>query len=393
MKIKALAVVILAASSAAQQPNGATAGLTVNGFDHGPGLTGPVNVQVVTGGALVVDVAGGGGQPFALGVGTVAIPGTSFGGFGLIDLAPGFQVVLNGISPTQFLDFFAVADASGRWTLNASVGSAFSGTGVQAAVADPTNPAGATTTAASDVTVGALPLTTVYSEAVLGDDVTLTYFHQALAFPFYGTTYTATHIDTNGYIAFGAITPSQPTATPGNLTAGPPIIAPYWSDMHMSSTVASTFGFTTPVPASVIVSEQDTPGGGHELQIEWRWATEAAGPVVRWDFGARLNDQGCIEMLFGADLLGGWIPPSSNSVAIVGVGPGGGLSTASSIDLISGAGVNAQVASNPFDALFEFFPSPPFPLQEFLVPGATGQFLAFAPLAGPLDTTYQVFQQ
>ena len=161
----------------------------------------------------------------------------------------------------------------------------------------------------------------------------------------------------------------------------------------MSSTISSTFGFTTPVPASVNVTETDTPTGGAELQIEWRWATEAAGPVVRWDFGTRLDDQGCVEMLFGTDLVAGWIPPTSNSMAIVGVGPGGGLSSSSSIDLLSSAGVNAQTASNPFDALFEHFPSPPFPLADFHALQAAGRVLTFAPVATPLNTTYHVFQQ
>lgn len=376
-----------------QQPNSAPASLTVNAFDHGAGGSGPVTIQLANGGSLLATVSGAVGQPFLLATGQVVTgPGTALPPYGIVDLSS-YVIVIDGFAPTQFIDLFAFVGATGQWQLAGTVSPTMSSFGLQGAVGDPGSAGGITLTAATDATVSNLTtLGHTYTEQVLGDDVTLTYHHQGLGFPFYGTIYNATHIDTNAYVSFGSITPSQPTATPSTLTGGPPLIAPYWSDMHMSSTVASTAGFTTTAPASIVVTETDNGNGDLDLQIEWRWATEAAGPSVRWDFGVCMRSSGEIQMLFGSDLPGGWMPSQSFSNAIVGISPGHGLSTAAPQTLLGAGGV-VPVVGGPNDAIFEHFATPPFPLTNFFVPGASGQVMTFTPLGGPLGTSYQLSQQ
>jgi len=157
--------------------------------------------------------------------------------------------------------------------------------------------------------------------------------------------------------------------------------------MHMSSTVASSAGFTSGSPATIEVSETDNGGGDVDLVIEWRWAVEAAGPAVRWDFGVSMDSAGDVGMFFG------WLPGQSNCVALVGIGPGYGLSNAPSTTLLDPNGV-VPITGGTNEAIFEYFPNPPFPLHNFAAVSSQSQSMTFRPNGPPgaESTSYQLLQ-
>jgi hypothetical protein len=242
-------------------------------------------------------------------------------------------------------------------------------------------------------------ITTTFPETQLGDDVTVTYFHQALSFPFYGSAYGRTNIDTNGYIAFGNPVDSQWLTAIAPFSAGPPRIAPYWSDLHMSSTVQSAFGFVSVAPASIVVTEANL-GGIITLQIDWLAATEATlppgtgmgTPGNRCDFRVTLDALGTINFRYGSGLGAGMQMPGSGQInTIVGITPGGNLGmNMTSRDLVVGGAVSPFLAASPFDSIFEYLPAaPPFSV-DFIGP-PNGVSFQPSSLTPPLNTIYQLF--
>ena len=361
--------------------------------------TGPIPVTVTAGGAFTLDVRGTGLQPFLMAGSTVTAPGFNLGTAGLLDIGfptPTFNVILDGFAPAKPLDYFARTTGSGSFSISGIMapGTSLMNFAIQVAVGDPSNAAGYLMTAASDITVAPFTMTSqTFNEGVLGDNVNVTYFHNALSFPFYGTSYGRTFIDTNGYVSFGSPRPSDFSASGNELLAGSPTIAPLWTDLHMHSTVMSQFGNVSPGPASITVTETALMGGGVEMQITWNNATESAGTAAQVDFGLRVDDSGTIRCLYGPDVMGA-LPGMLNIATVVGISPGGNLSTnTASQTLLTLAGVTAATAAAPNDAIFQQF-APPFATGIFLFPGAQmpPQSLAFQPLGatGALAQTYSV---
>jgi hypothetical protein len=397
-----LVLALAAGPLAAQQANTPNATLTFNLQNHPAAGTGPIATTVAPGGAFVIGLSGLPLSRLILVGSAPNLPGIPIPPFGILDVVFPFTVILDGFQPQTFFDFFARTSGSGNFELAGAFDPTFPSTllGVQAALEDPTAPGGGRLTAAAAVTVS--PLTTVtvtFPESQLGDDVTVTYFHQALRFPFYGTAYGRTNIDTNGYLSFGPQVPSQWFVTAPAFLSGPPRIAPYWSDLHMSSTVPSAFGFVSVAPASIVVTESNAGGGTVVLQVDWLFATEATlppgvgmgTPGNRFDFRVQLDSAGTIVCTYGPGLGAGFQIPATGQVqSIVGISAGmnRGTNTAAR-DLVVGGSVSPFATIAPYDPIFELLSGAGFGI-DFVGPP---QGVRFAPqgLTPPLDLFYTLF--
>lgn len=359
---------LFAVGLAAQQPNSASARLRANFLDHPVGGTGPVPVAAVPGGSFVITLNGSPLQRFILAAAPVITPGVNIGPLGILDIFFPFEVLLDGFnpSPTSPLSYFAATGPTGVYQISSATSFTASGTfGLQAGIADPANPAGGALSAAAQITFAPLTtMTTTIPESQLGDDVTVTYFHQALAFPFYGSTYGRTNIDTNGYVAFGPAFASEWLATTNAFLTSGPRLAPFWSDLHLSSTVQSTFGVVSQSPASIVVTESQPSPGFVQIQVDWLFATEAAvagvtggGTGNRYDFRCTYDSIGSISFRYGPGLgVGFTLPALGNTISYCGITSGGGLSAnTASRDLVVGGAVSPFTAGAANDAIFERF--------------------------------------
>lgn len=236
MQRSALALLVLAGTLFAQQPNGPASSLVFAGQD-GPAYPTVVNwsgtvismdVSGAPGSIFNVYAAGANGQA-GLAAGALNVPGV-----GIIDLdiSAGFIEVLNGFAPTSPFDRLAQVGPTGtsEWTLpiiNSGTIGAF-----QALVADATAPMGATLSAASEVNV------TVGQNLLLtgGDDGVFQIPFVFGATTFYGTTYTDCFVTTNGNVTFGGADGDfAPSAA--KFDAGFPRMAPLWTDLTPFATV------------------------------------------------------------------------------------------------------------------------------------------------------------
>ena len=382
-----------------QQANTANASLTLNDQNHPVGSTGPIAINVSPGGAFQLRISGLPFQRFLLAGSTVTAPGTMIAPYGILDITFPFETIFDGFVPVNIFDFFALTNSSGQYVLSGALSPSFPSLplGIQAAVADPSAPGGGRLTAALSITT--IPLvtqTTTYPQTMLGDDVTVTYYHQALQFPFYGNVYGRTNIDTNGYLSFGPPTASEWLAGTPQFLAGPPRVAPYWSDLHMSTLVASAFGFISVAPASIVVTESNN-GSVVSLQVDWLFATEAAVPPgtgmmtpgTRLDFRTTIDSTGRINMIYGPNIgPGAMMTGTGQVISVVGIGPGGGLSPAvASRDLVVNGSVTPFTAATAGDAIFETL-NPPFGV-DFLNLTMGMNFMPMGTVP-PLSQTYMV---
>lgn len=220
-----LAVLALTSTLSAQQPNAAPARLT---FDAHDGPPWPITNALLPSGALsLVRIAAAGSRPFAFGSSFtgLAAPGTPVAG-GVLDLPlPGIAVWLNG-----FVNPAWSTNAAGEWLATVPVGAwaGAIGAACQAAVADPTSPAGWRLTAATQlVTTGAtavLPLAFVPAPASVYVDLT----PYGLTLPFYSSSYGGLYVNSNGTVSFGSGS-NDFTPTPAEFMSGSPRIAGTWS--------------------------------------------------------------------------------------------------------------------------------------------------------------------
>lgn len=397
--VTVLVVLALAPGVApSQQPNSANGTMTVNFQNHPAGGAGPINVSVANGGSVVVTISGLPLQRLILAAGTVTNPGASIPPYGLLDIVFPFSILLNGFAPANVLGAFAFTNSTGRFEIaGAATVTSPANFGLQGGVADPAAPGGLVLTAATNVSVGAFTSSAVtFNESQLGDDVTVVYYHQALAFPFYGNLYGRSYVDTNGYIAFGTPFTSQWLANIADFRNAEPRVAPYWSDLHMQSVTPSTFGILSQAPASIACTETLIAGIA-TLQIDWLYATEAAiagagnPPVAgnRYDFRCTMDALGVITFRYGSALGTGLsVPASGNTLAVCGITSGRGLSVnAASQNLVNAGAVVGATATSPNDAIFELFNPQPTAFVIDLVAPPTG--INFQATGGP--TIYSVF--
>ncbi len=229
--IRQLAVLIVAASALAQQPNDATHSMTIDG-SAGPPY--PIATTVRTNTATVITVRGAPQRPYAIYQAANVAAGSATLGGSIVDLpmSPIPECVIDGfVLPT-----FQTA-GNGTSTIALLVPDAGAGPGLvplglhvalQAVIADPISAAGYSLTAATQITVTQGPFVQSY---FLGDEYEQHLTFPSMPLPFYGTNYTGVYVGSNGYVCFGTSLGSDPTSSPQDMLTGPPRIAAQWCDM------------------------------------------------------------------------------------------------------------------------------------------------------------------
>ncbi|MAG57372.1 MAG: hypothetical protein CMJ83_13855 [Planctomycetes bacterium] len=250
-----ISVLLLGICGPAQQPNGPTHTMTINGAD-GPAF--PIsNVSLPRGFPANVAMQGIPGSPFV----TYAALGPQVPGFatpyGLVDLdlSAGGVVVLDGLSvPIYQVGPGAAFTASYVVPGAATIGASFA---VQTMIADVSTQPGASLTAATDLVVTAgpvvLPLTFGGSEPGR-PGAFLDLAPYGISFPFYASNHTAMYVNSDGHCTFLANTTGF-LGNPAAFSIGPARIAPCWTDLDPgyggSVTVTITQGIA---PASPTVT-------------------------------------------------------------------------------------------------------------------------------------------
>ena len=170
-------------------------------------------------GSYTISVHGPGNQPWH--VGFDASPGPTTTSIGTFDL---------GFSARFFMIPWLLTDAAGNSSFTGAGGTALEGDiiHVQAAVNDPASPWGASISNSWAGGVhpplpsgAALHLTLSDDDSVVVD--------LGMAFPFYGTSWTESHIGSNGLVTFGAAN-FAPTEQISDFMAALPKIAVLWDD-------------------------------------------------------------------------------------------------------------------------------------------------------------------
>lgn len=317
-------LVLATAGLTAQNPNGPLGSLTVNGID-GPPF--PIVAPLTSPGSLSLTL---GGLPFSpylvahnpLAPGTAVVPGAGGPGFVDIALDPMPTILFNGFGG-GLASLFAIG-AGGMSTIVLSIPPGLTGTlgAIQAAVAAPT-PAGVALTAATELVVGptggTLPIGPGGSaELVL-----------PCPFTFYGVPYASVWVNANGNLTFGTPDPILFGTAALNL-AGPPRISPFW---HAFDPTYSVGGSTPSITWSTT---------GAATTITWTDVVEITpptyvGPCIsagglgcatshRHTFSVTLACDGTITFDYTSNR-------QKSNIAIVGMSPGFGISTAGSMNL------------------------------------------------------------
>lgn len=229
--VRQFALLAVAASAFAQQPNDVTHAMTIDGA-AGPPY--PIATTVRTNTVAVITVRGAPLRPYAIYQATDVVPGAAIVGGSIVDLplspipecvvdgfaVPSFQTASNGASTIPLL----VPDAG---TVPGSVPLGLH-VALQTVIADPIASVGYSLTAATQITVVQGPLVQSF---FLGDEYEQHVTFPSMALPFYGTNYTGVYVGSNGYVCFGTSLGSDPTSSPQDMLTGPPRIAAQWCDL------------------------------------------------------------------------------------------------------------------------------------------------------------------
>ena len=357
-----ICLLLLAATGLhAQQPNSARASLRLDGRG-GPPV--PVEAALYPGGAARLDLAGGAGMVFALAVARDLAPAPlDLGGPGLLDLDPATLTVLgNGwLDPASF-----VLDASGNWAVSGVVPSPLQ-VGIhfawQALVSDPTNPAGATLTAAARGTISTSP--EVIPLALPDDGTALVDLGPfGLSVPFYNGVYGGLWVNSNGSLTFGQ-GDSTYIASTQVFASGPPRIAPFWTDLNpmAGGSISATIDPTVTTPS---------------IQVTWQMVPEAftPPPTRAHTFTASIDPlSGDLRLVLEPAGTSPWYK------TLTGIGPGGSLAPNSWAKDLSLLHAQGGYTGQPLESFFELFGGvgssgnlPPFDLW-----GTTLDFLAGLP--------------
>jgi len=202
---------------------------------------------------------------------------------------------------------------------------------------------------------GAAPIT-------LGDDDTVLVAFTTFSggsFQFCGTAYTGVYVNSNGSLTFGA-GDTDPSATVGELLAGPPRIAALWRDLD-------------PSDASAAVDLTET---AELLTVTFTDVPEAGSTSVRNSFAIRVSNAGSVEIEYmvvaSDDALVGI---SAGSAFTSGGGAEDDLSRYTDAGMVAGTGFEAALyelfagssSAEDFDLVGETLQLPPCGLTS--VPG------------------------
>ncbi len=220
------AVFALAATSWGQQPNSLEAGMTFNGVDNG---SYPIAVNLAIPTVMTLDVTGAPGEPFLIYAGHLDLPGEDYGAVGRFDLHQGADLVLlvNGIAPVTPADQNAVIPSSGHFIQFLPLNLEPLELGLQAVVADPTNPFGFKISAATRLRSTSAQVTPVNFSM---DDESLTVPLVTTTVAFAGQSWSQIEISSNGVVSFGAGV-SAPQGSAAAFTQGAPKVALAWRDL------------------------------------------------------------------------------------------------------------------------------------------------------------------
>jgi hypothetical protein len=297
-----------------QQPNSPQAGLLVNGA-NGPPF--PVSAAVPAGSSATVQVTGTPNAPFALFGSATGLVSAGSGVFpgGIVDLplTPPPGVVFDGFQNPSFN-----TGSSGSFTMFVSVplpGVPPAGVplgpvaALQAVVADATVPGGLRASAATQAIVTQVPVTVPLALG-LNSTTTVNLAALGVTVPFYGVSYSAMNVDSNGYITFGAPIASQATSSQYNFNPGPPKIAACWT--NVAPNVAGAVNLTTGT----------TPTGVPFARVDWVGVPNVAlGPPPTFTFAASIDATGFIKIDHTL------MTAASAFETSVGITPGGGSNT------------------------------------------------------------------
>ena len=354
--IVCLCTALLGGGGFAQQPNGPNATQTINGQSGPPYpiTNAPVPLGVPSLGLL----QGLPNAPFVtFEAAGLAPSGWTVLGNQLFDLDWATTTILvDGISsPAYTLDGtgqFQVpfqADAPGA-PLGAT--RAF-----QTGIIDPTAPAGASLTAATEIQI--VPGITTIAGPV-GDDtsvlVTLTPFGFTL--PFYNNTYSQFNVASNGFVSFNSTT-TDFTSTPTEMLSQMPRISLFWCDLSPNTGGLISIQVDESTPIQVVrVIYDNVPEFG-------------AGP--NHTFSMDIDVLGNINIISSA-----FNPPPPTFAVLTGISPGGNQSGVTSCMDIFPTLSGAPFVGATNDAVFEWF-------------GTSAATYYTAAAANPYDLTGRTF--
>jgi hypothetical protein len=320
---------------AAQQPNSAGATLTINGLG-GP----PYPVQgaaVFTGTPSTFSLGGSPAVPYWVATAPTLSAGELTTPYGILDLP--FASLNYLWQGEDILDGFGVRDFTFTIPQNLplTVTAAY-----QAGMVDPTSAAGATFSAATSIVVQRGIVTgnvNVGNES--SQSVSLTPYNLAVAY--YAQTYSNFFVNSEGSVSFNGAN-TDFTATSGEFRSQQARIAMFWSDLDPTAGGASItwqIDFSTGIPT---------------LELEFDNVGESRGPTLRHFFTLRQQLHTPGDPFIFADIT--LVHPAANPPAsydtVVGISPGGNLSSAQPMDLglVQDTGGHFGM---PNEAIYEFF--------------------------------------
>lgn len=369
-----LLVLLISIDAVTQQPNTSAASLVVNAVD-GPLF--PLEVTVQTDTLASALIRGHANVPFVLArsaTGHLHVGAASyFGGSCDLAVSPPPVIVANGLlagSPFH-------TDGNGNASIAGSLPpSAFgSSLAFQAAVVDPASVHGFRLTAAVALVIIQNWTTT---SLTLGDETVGNFDLGSLSIPFFGATYSSVFIGSNGYLTFGSTDGSDFTPSSNDMASGPPRIAGLWCDLECP-------------PNAVTVTRSTTSGpmGPGFFRVSYDNVKDWGLPVTH-HFAIQVYENGLIQI----------IHPPNNAASlydqIVGISPGGGMSSAAQKDLSAISQGNSYLGAIN-ERIFEWFgivtqnPYYANPFDDpYDLPGRTLTFFPAGP-PGAETTRYLVY--
>ncbi len=301
----------------AQQPNSFFSGLTINNIDGPPfpisqNVRRSTTAQFLINGATSLTATGQYFSLYASATGNLSVGAGLYAGDHVdIPLTPAPVTVINStVNPAFHTD-----PQSGTFQFSVFVPQSIAlnfHAAYQAAITDPTSPAGYSLTAATGVTIVAGPTVT---QQPLGDSgsaaITLP---SGMTIPFYGSAYSTIYIDADGYLSFGSNPGNDYTPTEGEMHAGPPRIAMFWTDLDQAAS------------GTITTTVDNNPGIGIAPFVKATYVNvgEAYGVPLIHNFECTVDNTGIITLYY---------PPAQLASAydqITGITPGNSLPVAGS---------------------------------------------------------------
>lgn len=265
------------------------------------------------------------------------------------DLDPPCTVIIgDGISFTTPLAFLYTLNANSVNNFSFTANSTLNGLNYafQAITVDPTHTLGLNLTALIEYSF-------TNSLSFSGDDVTQV-FLPTTGHIFYGNTYTALSVCSNGFVRFGNFTSTDLTetvpeflnGTPGSTTGvGTPVIAVDWEDLDLGNTPAARVTVVETAPRVTVIKWMNGeyfPTSPIWGEITLTVDTCGLTPVVTMDYTSYVNFGTPLEGLFGI---------SDGQVGGAGVGPdiGADLVVAGVVSAYGPSGVNFVSYFQNFD--------------------------------------------